>query len=491
MMNADELVAVVDEILGRVLPFRVGDSELTYGGARGDAEGGIFATLNLLTYAGGELRDLRQQEVEVVPASASDPARIQAYFQGWERALPGLWERASALSGEWVMPGELFCPPVLDDETATTAEDFAGRMLSDSGPWRRWRAEVTGEPIPLDDAVYQAFLDREQPESPEETKARRARALDETNALFPRVAARVRELYGLDLPPSLAVFWAFYTSLSQAELEAYEEGLDLYQPAGILDFFKPGGLARKPLEGLDACLHWRFRSDPPELVTVATGGSDGEHLGLFYDDPAKLPSGVVRNYARDSAETWWAEATLLDVLRKKLDDYERDQLTPDDPEDVLRASCQLRLLREAMAAFEGAEAEARAEDAPRLVMPYEERSRLPSIVSGVGVIAPGSSAPPYIEAVEGRGRPFPDEVEARGFVEEARRALAAGDVAHALALGRDLHWADIEALRAETLELLVGAYRALGREALAAIAEAHHRHRDLTSVAVLEPDQGG
>jgi hypothetical protein len=112
-------------------------------------------------------------------------------------------------------------------------------------------------------------------------------------------------------------------------------------------------------------------------------------------------------------------------------------------------------------------------------------------VSGVGVIAPGRAAPPYIEAVEGRARPFPDEVEARGFVEEARRALAAGDVAHALALGRDLHWADIEALRAETLELLVSAYRALGREALAATAEAHHRHRDLTHVDVMEPAQGG
>ena len=55
----------------------------------------------------------------------------------------------------------------------------------------------------------------------------------------------------------------------------------------------------------------------------------------------------------------------------------------------------------------------------------------------------------------------------------------------ALALGRELHWSDGDALRDEAGPLLLDAYRALGREAHAGILEAHLRLRDLPSVGVL------
>ncbi|MEV0567114.1 hypothetical protein [Dactylosporangium sp. NPDC050588] len=41
--------------------------------------------------------------------------------------------------------------------------------------------------------------------------------------------------------------------------------------------------------------------------------------------------------------------------------------------------------------------------------------------------------------------------------------------------------------RREAVELLAGAYRALGRDALAGIAEVHAANRDLPSVDVLRP----
>jgi hypothetical protein len=74
-------------------------------------------------------------------------------------------------------------------------------------------------------------------------------------------------------------------------------------------------------------------------------------------------------------------------------------------------------------------------------------------------------------------------------VAEAKRRAETGDAAEALALGRDLHWlsGDQPEREAAAADLLAVAYRALGRDALAGIVEAHHRHRALASVDVLEP----
>ncbi len=53
-----------------------------------------------------------------------------------------------------------------------------------------------------------------------------------------------------------------------------------------------------------------------------------------------------------------------------------------------------------------------------------------------------------------------------------------------LVLGRELHWCDDDETREVSLELLVDAYRALGRDALAEIARVHHANRDLKSVDI-------
>ena len=68
----------------------------------------------------------------------------------------------------------------------------------------------------------------------------------------------------------------------------------------------------------------------------------------------------------------------------------------------------------------------------------------------------------------------------------ALAACAAGDPAPALVLGRDLHWLG----RPEAAPLLVAAYTALGRPALAGIAAAHHAQRELPNVGVLRLRRG-
>ncbi|KAK1185237.1 hypothetical protein B7755_048430 [Streptomyces sp. NBS 14/10] len=73
-------------------------------------------------------------------------------------------------------------------------------------------------------------------------------------------------------------------------------------------------------------------------------------------------------------------------------------------------------------------------------------------------------------------------------VAEAKRRCAAGDPAEALALGRDLHFISDDGAVSRTriadreryaAQLLVMAYRALGRDNLAELAELDHREREI------------
>jgi hypothetical protein len=59
---------------------------------------------------------------------------------------------------------------------------------------------------------------------------------------------------------------------------------------------------------------------------------------------------------------------------------------------------------------------------------------------------------------------------------------------HALAVGSELNWFDRDLHRHAGLDLLTGAYHALGRHVLAEIATIHAAHRDLGSIEVLVTD---
>ena len=80
------------------------------------------------------------------------------------------------------------------------------------------------------------------------------------------------------------------------------------------------------------------------------------------------------------------------------------------------------------------------------------------------------------------------------LVEAAKKACHDGHPGEALLLGHELHWyshTGVEEpaaiIRSEQAkELLALAYRALGRDALAEIAEVHHQHRLIPSVGVYE-----
>jgi hypothetical protein len=110
----------------------------------------------------------------------------------------------------------------------------------------------------------------------------------------------------------------------------------------------------------------------------------------------------------------------------------------------------------------------------------------PETLGSVGPALPPDSGDPGSAAARSAAyRAGPAEIGP--LVAAARAELAAGRPAAALVIGAELHRLDGDEVAADALDLLTGAYRALGRDALAEIAEVHHRHRDLRSVQVLVP----
>lgn len=163
--------------------------------------------------------------------------------------------------------------------------------------------------------------------------ARREAALSLMQGRFPAVAARVRQVYGLRLPRHVAVFCALWASASSAERAALEHLM--VRPFGLTEYFGAGGLRLTGRDGLDERLHARYRRDPPEFVTVLGGGTDGLHYGLWYDDPAGLPSLLVYNYARDDAVTRASSAaTMLAEIRREAQQAVQDFGGDEDDEDV-------------------------------------------------------------------------------------------------------------------------------------------------------------
>jgi hypothetical protein len=314
--------------------------------------------------------------------------------------------------------------------------------------------------------------------SPKDEK-RRLRALKASQENASPAAERLQAVYGLRLPAHLAVFDAFWRSLTPLE----EKGMEYLGrlAGGIMMWFDEAGRARRPKRRLDPRLNDRFRRDPPELVTVLWGMGDGLHFGLWYDDPAELPSFVVRNYARDSSETWREEPTVLRTLARDYEDALEEEVDePPSPGEVKA----LRALGAALTWWTPHDDAALEADGRR----RWARTRRGEIVGGLApALPPGAGDARATKAAADRRFALYEDGDLPRLgklVTTAKRELARGKPAFALVLGRELHWCDDDETREVSLELLVDAYRALGRDALAEIARVHHAHRDLKSVDI-------
>jgi hypothetical protein len=312
----------------------------------------------------------------------------------------------------------------------------------------------------------------------EATERRRRDALAAMDERFDAVAARMGEVYGLRLPRYLATFAAFWRGLDELE----RKGLSYLGrgPGGIMLWFEDGGLARRTRDDLDARLESRFRADPPELVTVMWGDSDGLHFGLWYDDPADPPTCIAHNYARNSAETWRDEeptplAVLATCARESIE--ERDEDGP-PPLSVYAA-------RDALAWFADADRTALAADPP--AKKWLDAARIPTLGTFGPALPPGAGAI-RVGDTEARIEAWRTQApRVRKWIDSAKRDCAEGKPAAALTFGLDLHWLDADEHRADALALMVMAYEKLGRHAHAETARIHYAHRDLASVSVFLP----
>lgn len=300
--------------------------------------------------------------------------------------------------------------------------------------------------------------------------------------------------WGLELPESIFRFWGFLESLGPVEERALQDLM--VSPVGILDLFSDPGL--RPRDGIDVRVHGRYYRDPPEFLTFMHGGSDGLHYGLWFDD-GRTCTGVASYYNNDGGGIDTRSATPLEAVRSVIERVWRDLTDDVEEEETSAQLADLSSLRDALTSLETGD---RSETGLAYSQAYDW-NRLPvdadrlTTLDGAGALVSGETAldrPAHNGADPGKFATymyalFDDPAALEASVQEARDRCAAGDPAEALVLGRDLHWASGGDPDRETLagELLVMAYRALGRPQLAETADAHRRHRSLPRVTVLEP----
>ncbi len=308
------------------------------------------------------------------------------------------------------------------------------------------------------------------PHDPPELRARRKAALAAALARFPAAAERMRATYGMPLPRHLAYGVGFWLGLTDQEREE-AWGYFGNGPAGVGEWFEPGGLDRVP--ALDERLHFRYRRDPPEFVTVFTGNSDGSHWGLWYDDPHELPRLLAHNWARDSSENGPEKATLLASLRDRL-------ATSDFKPDEWKHA------RQVLAWLDEVHAQELAAHRDERIGPPPLRTR--HTIGGLDPVVRGARIPEEFTAFNTDSRRLDtyrnDPATARQWISRALDDLAKGEPMRALFLARELHWSDHDGLRDEAADLGIRAYEAIGRHPLAEVLRVHVKHRDLTSVHI-------
>jgi hypothetical protein len=308
--------------------------------------------------------------------------------------------------------------------------------------------------------------------------------------------AAVLRTWGFELPESLFRFEEFLTALTPESARALAD-MDV-SPTGIMDVL--ANPARAPRPGIDIRAHGRYYRDPPEFLTFLHGGSDGLHHGLWFDD-GRTCGGVASYYTNDGGgivldPTGTPLTAVRDILERVWRDLHDDDTT--DPE-VARRIDALTQLRLYLCEFETSErpeqglAYSRTYDPSFFHSPVDP-TRLTTLDSAGALVAGDTilDRPPHNGADESKFAQYmytslDDPAILAEWTAEARTRCAAGDPAEALALGRDLHWASAgdTAREAQAHALLTLAYTALNRPHLAAVATAHHRHRDLPRVDVL------
>lgn len=324
--------------------------------------------------------------------------------------------------------------------------------------------------------------------------ARRTAAADRVRRDRPVIERRFRAEWGVDLPDSIFTFWEFVLSLGPVQRQAFDQDLELSM-CGILDFFDDP--TWYPADG-DARMHWRYYWDPPEFLTFLNGSYPAEHYGLWFDD-GRSCAGVVGHSPKDNSDFGLPDGvTPLQVVRDQIEVIALHDDGSDEPKHH-----RLRLLRDTLMEYETGDWPEQGNEYILRSYPHRDgwygsvdATRVTTL-DGAGALVTGETVLPRGPQQAGEDRALTERIRTAltgdrqalaAGVAEAKRRCAAGDPAEALALGRDLHFiSDDGAVRRNRIadheryaaELLVMAYRALGRDNLAELAALDHHERDI------------
>ncbi len=298
---------------------------------------------------------------------------------------------------------------------------------------------------------------------------------------------QLREWYGLEFPESLFGVWDLACRRNPDEpRHAFDELVSRLD--GVFDVLA-GDFDKEPPPGR-LLAHGMSYSDPPEFHTIFWGNGDGEHFGLWYDDPKCPPSCIVSYFNNDAYDLSHYPADLFLTLRRLLEEM-WDTYTSDDGEDE-EYLAPLATLREALRPHMPGAAKRRKQVGAAYLERYtdadvDDRGLVAVTWGQEGITAPAEAYREPMEDDETIWREVSEPAGARRWLKEARKALRDGYPATALKLGKDVRHLGGKGVEPEACIVMEEAYLALGRPLLAEILRARTAQRDAWDAARAEP----
>jgi hypothetical protein len=287
----------------------------------------------------------------------------------------------------------------------------------------------------------------------------------------------LREAYGLTFPESLFGLWDLACRLQPEQPRYAYQQFDMSLD-GVFDVLA-GDFDKEPAAGR-LWTHDMSYNDPPEFHLIAWGEGDGEHLGLWYDDPAAPPACIVSYYNSDAYDLGHYPADLFLTLRRRLEERWESDIWDDVGEDFAREFDSMRqALRPHMPTGTKRRRETGADYLDTYIHGDVDDSGLVAVTWGQERIvapAPTYRVPPADDETIWREVREPDG--AARWLNEAERALRDGFPATALKLGKDVRHLAPKSAEPAACRVMAAAYVALGRPLLAEILEARTAQRD-------------
>ena len=167
--------------------------------------------------------------------------------------------------------------------------------------------------------------------------------------------SKLPELFGFAAPEEMRLFWEFARGIKpDAPEDAFSETtmISLVGPFDLLS----GRLDRES-PNYDPCLHWRYFGDPPEFVTLLSGGTDGLHWGYVSSGELVQPLGIAGYFAHDDVTLFQEPAGLFGVIRcaaesavEELLEY-ADELPEDERNRAAEGAMKCEELLDSIATF--------------------------------------------------------------------------------------------------------------------------------------------